>query len=252
MFKKENISLRKFLLIVLSSLLAIFLLSACGNKDEEDNAGSNNDQGDMPEPDLSDLPDIVAEVNGEDITKEEFEGIYRQQFEYRVMMQQVMNEDDIDQDELKQETLESVIGQKLLVQEADKRYTDIDSEAIDHVIDDLINDYDMGSREEMIERFEEQGITEEELMSDIELQAKVNLLIDDETKNSEPTDEEIKEAYEEIKAEFEQMEDQDEEAPEFDEIKDDLRERMKQQNANKKVQDVIKDLREKSDVTLHI
>src|SRR5690625_3863626 len=59
--------------------------------DNENNAGDNGDNAeangdlcfeeDMPEADLDGIPDIVAEINGEEITKDDFESIYEQQFQ---------------------------------------------------------------------------------------------------------------------------------------------------------------------------
>ncbi|MGO3289818.1 MAG: SurA, partial [Brachybacterium sp.] len=43
--------------------------------------GQGGEQPQMPEADVSDVPDVVATVNGEDITKDEFTAIYEGQFQ---------------------------------------------------------------------------------------------------------------------------------------------------------------------------
>lgn len=75
--------LRKKWLLMLSLVLTVGMLAACGDKDnaEEDTDNNDNEQAEMPEPDLEGIPDIVAEVNDGEVTKEDFEGMYQQQFQ---------------------------------------------------------------------------------------------------------------------------------------------------------------------------
>src|SRR5690625_7341800 len=69
--------------------------------DNEDNAGdnaeANGDLGleeDMPEADLEGIPDIVAEINGEEITKDDCESIYEQQFQQQAMQAQMSRSEE--------------------------------------------------------------------------------------------------------------------------------------------------------------
>ncbi|MDS8765667.1 SurA N-terminal domain-containing protein, partial [Streptococcus pneumoniae] len=74
----------------------------------------------MPEPDLEGIPEVVAEVNGEEVSKEEFETAYTGQFQQAAMQAQ-MSGQEIDQNQLKTQLAESMVGQKLLVQEAENQ-----------------------------------------------------------------------------------------------------------------------------------
>src|SRR5690625_4390600 len=119
----------KWLLSLSLSLLVLFI-AACGS-DEDNSAEDNNDesetqeesaddegqapeagteQAEMPEPDLEDIPDVVAEINGEEISGEEFEATYVGQFQ-QAMMQAQMSGQEVDQDQLKVQTAEALIGQ---------------------------------------------------------------------------------------------------------------------------------------------
>src|SRR5699024_9788986 len=72
----------------------------------------------MPEPDLEDVPDVVAEINGEEISKEEFEQVYTGQFQQASMMQEMTGE-EVNEDELKQQIAEGMVSERLLVQESE-------------------------------------------------------------------------------------------------------------------------------------
>ena len=62
-----------------------------------------------PEADVSDVPDVVATVNGEEITREEFVPVYETQFQQLAMQQQATGE-EVDQASLKQQTAEQLVG----------------------------------------------------------------------------------------------------------------------------------------------
>lgn len=82
-------------LLGLSLALSVFVITACSNGDEEakddkeesktqeeaQGDGEGAEQPEMPKPDLEDIPEVVAEVNGEEISKEEFETTYQAQFQ---------------------------------------------------------------------------------------------------------------------------------------------------------------------------
>src|SRR5699024_1110690 len=100
---------KKLSMILFTFLLAIGLLAACGNDDNKNNneaANNNAEELDIPEPDLDDIPDVVATVDGEDVTKDDFEMVYTQQFQLQAMYAQMSGE-EIDEDELKDQVLDS-------------------------------------------------------------------------------------------------------------------------------------------------
>src|SRR5690606_32806683 len=124
---------------------SVLVTAACGNA--EDNANEekttqeqpaeNNEETaaptEMPEPDLEGVPDLVAEVNGEEIKKEEFESAYVGQFQ-QMAMQAQMSGQEVDQDQLKTQIAESLVGQRLLMQETDNRSIEASDEEIDNTL----------------------------------------------------------------------------------------------------------------------
>lgn len=247
--------LRKKWLLMLSLVLTIGMLAACGDKDnaEEDTDNNDNEQAEMPEPDLEGIPDIVAEVNDGEVTKEDFEGMYQQQFQQMAMQAQMSGQsmDEIDQDELKEQTAEGMVGQELLMQEANDRIDEITDEDKDKTIDDVVEQNGMETKDELLEALEEQGLDEDEFMEQIETQVRVDMLLDEESGDMEPSDEEIEEAYEDMKKQQEEA-DSDEEVPEFDEMKDQLAEQLKGQKQQEVTEELVAKLREDAEVTINL
>jgi len=242
---------RKFLLMLLAFVLAIFLLAACGKNDNNEGAGNNGSEFDMPEPDLDSIPDIVAEVNGEEITKEDFTGLYEQQFQQQALQAQ-MSGAEIDEDTIKTQTAEGLIGQFLLTKEAEDKISEVSEAEVDEVLNNFLTQYGMESKEELFEQLSEQGVDENDFMSDIEKQAKIERLIADEVGEIDVPEDEIKEAYDEVKAQQEAMEDSDQEFPDYDEAKPILEEQLKNEKQAMAIQEIVDKLRDKADVTLYI
>ncbi len=243
--------MRKFLIMILSLLLTMSVFVACGNNDNNEAAENNAADIELPEPDLDSIPNIVAEVNGEEITKEDFEGIYQQQFQQQSLQAQ-MSGTEIDEESIKSQTIEGLVGQILLTQEATSKFSEVSEEEIDNVLDNLLAQYGIETKEEMFEQLEEQGVSETDFMSDIEKQAKIERFITEEIGEINFSEDEIKEAYENVKAQQAEMEESDEEFPDYDEAKPILEEQLKSQKESEKLQEIVNKLREKADVTIHI
>lgn len=241
------------------AIFATFTLAACGDKEEDKSKeeSKENDQEEaeeeLPEPDLEDIPDVVAEVDGEEILKDEFVNMYQSIFQQEIMQAQMSGQSaaDIDQDLLRDQTIGRVIDSNLIINEAKATIKDVSEDDINKMIDGLLEQTGLETKEELLETFKEQGTDEEEFMSQVEVQVKVDQLVDGISEDVELTEEETKEAYETLKAQQEQV-DSEEELPSFDEIKSSLEEQLKDQKAGVEIEAFIESLREKADITKHI
>lgn len=246
--------LRKTWTMMLTFILIILVLAACGNGDTSDEGSEKNDGQEasleLPEPDLEGIPDIVAEINGEEITKEEFESMYEQQFQQAAMQSQLSGQ-EVDQDQLKEQTAEGMVNQRLLTQEANNRIAEVLEEDVNNTLDEVVKQNGMETKEELLAALEEQGMKEKEVMELIETQVKIDQLIAEESGNMEPTDDEVKEAYDNMKAQQEEM-GNDEEFPAFDEIEPDLKEQVKQQKEMEATETLVEKLRKDADVTIYL
>lgn len=247
----------------LSLGISVIVLAACGGTDEsanneepaaqEEAAGGTEEgagQPEMPEPDLEGIPEVVAEVNGEEILKEEFEMAYTGQFQ-QASMNSMMSGEEVDQDELKVQVAENMVSQRLLIQEANNRDFEASEEEIDEEINELAAQNGLESKEQFLEALEEQGMAEEEVRTQLETQVKVNQLIAEEAGNTEATDEELQALYDQVQEQQEQSE-SEEELPSFEELKPELEEQVKTQKENEAAQTLVADLRENGDVTINL
>ncbi|MFD1039700.1 SurA N-terminal domain-containing protein [Virgibacillus byunsanensis] len=256
-------------LLSLSLTLLVFVLAACGDEDEsaEDNnddsktqeeepAGDSEAAPEMPKPDLEGVPEVVAEVNGEEIPKEEFESTYQMQFQQAAMQSQMTGQ-EVNQEELKGRIVDSMIGQRLLIQEAENSDLKASQEEIDQTLSELAQQNQIESTDAFITALEEQGMSEKEVMSQIETQVKIDQLIANEAGDIEPSEEELQELYDQYAQQQEQMNKQSEdgekkEVPSFKEMKPDLVAQVERQKESEAAQALIKKLREDADVTKHL
>ncbi|MFC3420389.1 SurA N-terminal domain-containing protein [Salinicoccus hispanicus] len=207
-------------------------------------------QMEMPEPALEDVPDVVAEVNGEEITKEEFEQTYTAQFQ-QIAMQAQMSGQELDQDQLKQQVAEGLVSQELLRQEAEDRGIEATDEEIDVAIDDLVEQNGLESREALFTALEEQGLTEEEARAQLQAGLSQDQLIAEETGDIEVTEEELQTLYDDT---VQQQEDagSEQELPAFEELKPDLESHIMQQKESEATQNYASELRDNADVTINL
>ncbi|WP_416149944.1 SurA N-terminal domain-containing protein [Salipaludibacillus sp. HK11] len=206
---------------------------------------------DMPEPDLESIPDVVAEVNGDEIPRDEFVSIYQQQFQYATMMGGA----EVDEDQMKQELAENMIGTQLLIQEADRNGFEATEDEVNETLDEIVAQNGLESREEFFSIVGDQGMDEDEIMSQLETEVKVEQLIASELGDNEPTDEELQEFYDQMVAQQEEMAGETEEEieiPSFEEVKDDLVQHVKDQQETELLQTLIAELREDADVTIYL
>lgn len=240
---------------------SVLVTAACGNAEDSaneekatqeqpaENNGETAGQAEMPEPDLEGVPDLVAEVNGEEIKKEEFESAYVGQFQ-QMAMQAQMSGQEVDQDQLKTQIAESLVGQRLLMQETDNRSIEASEEEIDETLTSIAEQNGLASTDEFLAALEEQGLSEEEVMDQVAAQVKVDKLIAEEAGDLEASDEEIQKFYDDMKAQQEEM--GGGELPPLEDVKSELEMQIVQQKENKVVQELVAELREGADVKVHI
>lgn len=252
-------------LTIIGSLL---LLGACSDDEEsakEDTSSSEEaaapesgataeegaaEQPEMPEPDLENVPDVVAEVNDTKIEKAEFEEAYNMQFQQMAMMSQMSGE-EVNQDDLKKQVVDGLVSQTLLIQEADKRKMEVSEEDTNAVLDDLVEQNGMESQDDLFKAFDEQGMPKEEVMSQVDMQVKVDKLIAEEAGEIEPSKEELQELYDQQIEQIKQME-TEEEPPSFEEMEPQLKEQVVMQKEGEAAQALVADLKESADMKTHL
>ena len=245
-------------LMMITAAATMSLVAACGDDNAEEAQEETAQEGhaggemeEMPEPDLEDVPDVVAEVEGEEITKDEFEQVYTQEFQRSAMMQQMTGE-EIDEEALKEQIVNGLVSEKLLAMEADNRDMEASEEDVDQLLTQLTEINGMESEDEFINAaMEQSGMSEEELRTELANQVKVQQLISEESGDTEPTEEEMQEVYDEQIAAREDA-GEDSETPEFEDVKPQIEQQLSREKEVQAAQDLADELREEADVTIHI
>ncbi|MCT1712227.1 MULTISPECIES: SurA N-terminal domain-containing protein [Dietzia] len=147
-------------------------------------------------PDTSDIPDPVAEVNGTEISRDEFLSVFENQYK-QMSMQAQMTGQPVDEAQLKKLTTDGLVGTELLTQEAEKRGIEVSDEEIKAELEEFAETNQV-SADEFIAAMGEQGLDRDAVMEQIDKQLRVEKLITAEFGEFEVTDAEIEAAYERI------------------------------------------------------
>lgn len=210
----------------------------------------------MPEADVSDVPDVVAEVNGEEITKDEFVSVYEGQFQQAAMQQQSTGQ-EVDQATLKQQVADQLVDNRLLLQGATEAGIEPTEADIDATLDEIAKQNGLGSGDEVISTLEQQGMSAEDIRKDAASQFKLTTFIEQEAGVEEPSDEELKAQYDQLveqqsQAGGQQSGGQQAEVPPFEEVKEQLAQQAISQQQNEAATTLAAELREAGDVTINL
>lgn len=249
---------KKFLLSI-AAVAAAFSLAACGadGDDEQatEDAPQSQEQGDqaMPEPELDNIPDVVAVVDEEEISGDAFAENYEAQFQ-QLTMQAAMAGQEPDQDQLKEQALEMMINSELLVDEAEEQGFSASDEDVDEYLADMAEANQVESSDALMEELEAQGLSEERIREDLHSQVMIDQVVDT-LDVEEPSEEELQETYdaqvEQLEAMNEQVEeDQAQEAPSFEELEPELEQQVTQQNENEAIATLLDDLRADAEIEI--
>lgn len=249
---------KKFLLSI-AAVAAAFSLAACGadGDDEQatEDAPQSQEQGDqaMPEPELDNIPDVVAVVDEEEISGDAFAENYEAQFQ-QLTMQAAMAGQEPDQEQLKEQALEMMINSELLVDEAEEQGFSASDEDVDEYLADMAEANQVESSDALMEELEAQGLSEERIREDLHSQVMIDQVVDT-LDVEEPSEEELQEMYdaqvEQLEAMNEQVEeDQAQEAPSFEELEPELEQQVTQQNENEAIATLLDDLRADAEIEI--
>src|SRR5690625_1035603 len=218
--------------------------------DSGEGLGDLEDQLEVPEPDVDDVPDVVAEVNGEEIEREEFIAAYEGQLQQAFMMQQGQ---EVDQDELKQQVAQQLANNRLLVQTAAEAGITATDEDADSELEGLAEANGMETVDELLDALQAQGLSEQDVREEVARQYQIDTYVDGEISTVEPTDDELKEEYDAL---VEQLESQgasdDQEMPPFEEVRDQLLDDSMREQENQAISDLLEDLQKDADIVIHL
>ena len=201
------------------------------------------------EADVSDVPEVVATVNGTEITKDDFVQTYQSQYQQMAMQQQAGGQAP-DEEQLKTQVAEQLVNNELLRQgAAGIEATDKD---IDTTLDEIAKQSGLGSGDEVVSALEQQGISAEQVRQDAASQFAITTYIEQEADIAEPSDEELKAQYDAMVEQQSAAGGAAEEVPSFEEMKDQLAQQATMQQQNEAATEIAGKLRESGDVTINV
>lgn len=205
----------------------------------------------LAEPDLADVPDVVAEVNGTEISKEDFTTAYEAQFPQAAAQAQLTGQ-ELDQDLLRSTVADNLVSTELLRQEAEERGIEVTDEGRAAAIDELLASSGLASEEELRAAFSEQGLDEAEFSSQLEDQVRLDALLADEAGDTTPTDEEIQEAYDAAVAQQEESGETATPIPPLEDVREQIEQQLVGAKTSEAAQALLVQLREDSDITVNL
>ncbi|MDN5821151.1 MAG: SurA N-terminal domain-containing protein, partial [Brachybacterium sp.] len=204
--------------------------------------GQGAEQPQLPEADVSDVPDVVAEVNGEKITKDDFASVYEGQFQQAAMQQQSTGQ-EVDETALKQQVANQLVDNRLLLQAASEAGIEPTDEDIDATLEEVAQQNGLGSGDEVVAALEQQGMSAEDVREEAASQFTLTTFIEQEAGIEPPSDEELKTQYDQLVEQQSQAGGQQTEVPPFEDVKDQLAQQATSQQQNEAATTIAAELR---------
>lgn len=215
--------------MIVIALIATSLLVACN--DEEEQTNEANGAPEITEEEKLADDELVAIVNGEEINGKTYNIVYAQ-----LKLQAAQFNDEVDLDEIKELTIESLIDRQILMQEA----KELGIEYTDEEIEKKFQEMKENNEEALETLLGQYQFTEDMFKEQIKFEFIMNDYMTEEIEVS-VDDDELKEHYEKAK------EDNDD-IPPFEEIKDDLYRRLVQQKTNEQLEEKINEAKKEADI----
>jgi hypothetical protein len=256
--------MKKILLTLLMGLLA-FSLAACNEDEEkekeketasseettEEKATKEQTAADAEEMqkklDAQKVKDdsIVAIVNSQEIKGSEYnEALSISQTQFQQMGQDPTTDETAKQ--LKDYTLESLVGQTLLMQEIDKKGYKATEEAINKDLDTIKAQYE---NDEAFEKaLKDTNLSLEELKIQIADKVRYSQYVEKDLKVEEVKEEELKEYYDSMVSSVAEGQ----ETPKYEDVKETLKVQLEQQKTQEKLGAKVEELRKDAKIELKI
>lgn len=243
----------RIITLLVTAVLSSWVLAACSDANDKPPAQETTDaeSTDAAQPDLTGLPKVVAVVDGTDITKAQFVTAYEAQFQ-AAAAQAAQSGQALDQDELKQQTAESMVNTQLLLAEADDRGYTASQKDIDATLAELTEQSGLSSPDELLASLAKQGVDKAEANRQLEGQVKLDRLVAEEGGDADPTEKELKDLYDQVIAQQEGSGSDAADVPSFDDARPQLEDQLRSQQETSVAQALVENLRKDADITINL
>ncbi len=191
--------------------------------------------------------DVALRVNDREFTQAEFDQTIDQ-----VNQEFQMYGMPADEDQIREQAIDRMIQEALLLEYAEAEGLDVTQEEIDDEFNEIMMMYGSQSEEEFLAQLEAEGFENRaEVEEVLELEVQINKLIDLYSDQVEITDEELQEAYDDYVAQMEDMqgsEGMDQEIPSLEDVEEDLRADVIEQKVTPLLLETIEEMKDEADI----
>lgn len=203
-------------------------------------------------PDLSGVPRVVATVDGHPITRAAFSQVYVAEFRQAAAQQQATGS-AVDQDRLKKQTVDTMVGTELMVQEAHRKGIGAPKQAVDQTLRSAAQQNGMKSPDQLMSALEKQGMSARQVRTQVADQILVGKVVSAEAGSTTPTRQELKALYRRLVAQQQQQAGGKKvETPPFSQVEGQLAQQVKAQKQSAATQSLVQRLRRHAHVIINL
>jgi len=193
-------------------------------------------------PDLASIPDVVAEIDGEPISRDEFLQAFETQFT-QASLQAAQQGATVDEGQLRREVAENFVNVELLKREAERQGIAATQDDVDQLAASLAAQNQLGSVDELFALLAEQGLTEDEAREELAAQATIDAVIAAQVGDVSPTEEELRALYDAALEQQGAAGGDLADVPSFEEVRGQLEQQAVATEQSRAVEALIADLR---------
>ncbi|WP_085522761.1 SurA N-terminal domain-containing protein [Tuberibacillus sp. Marseille-P3662] len=244
MAMKRRLSILAFVMIL------ALALSACGGDESNKEGSDGNDteaQADGQSQESGQGSEVkgqvakgktVATVNGEKIKGSEFNTVLQ-----AVQQQSQKTGQKVDVEQAKNQAVQSLVGQELILQDAKAKGYEASEEDINNRIEKTKSQFE--SDEQFKKVMKQQGLTMEKYKNQLSEQLTVEQYTEKEIDTEKVTDKEAKDYYDKYSKDAE-------DAPKYEKVKSQIKQGLQEQRKQKARAEIVKDLKKDGDVEVNI
>lgn len=231
--------------------LVLVGIAGCSAPATESDRASGDDSSSQQEggaPNVESIPEVVATIDGEAISRDQFVQAYEAQY-LQASAQAQQSGAPVDEAALQREIAENIVSVELLEREAERQGITATDADVDRLAETLAAQNQLGSVDELFELLAQQGLSEEQARGELASQATIDAVISAEVGDLTFTDEELRELYDAVIAQQEASgAESDQEIPPFEEVRDQLEQQAAASEQSAAVEELVASLR--SEVTV--
>ncbi|MGP4107575.1 SurA N-terminal domain-containing protein [Virgibacillus sp. L01] len=252
--------MKKFIMILMALSLAT-ILAACGGDDSADSKDSKDKEGNKKQTEeqagqagkASSKPveitdeekvkkdKVVTKINGEEITGETYNATYAQT---KVMMQQY-GQDVSDKKKLKEQTLNAIVQQELLKQDAEKNGIEVSDKEVQSQFEKAKS----SNKKQFESVLKQYHLTEETYKDQLDFELTVQKYKKQELKDTKVTDKEVQDYYDKLKEQQKNAsKKQKKQLPKLKDLESQIKKQLKQQKEQQKLQAKVQELQKQAEI----